>query len=470
MTRDVSTQTLGTRLRLFLNASAFDALLVLVAATSLVMTVSYGFESAPDLRGNPLLCAGIALPLLLVLFAGSWSKRAMAPATVVALAYSAGIVAVLTSLSEAAQPVFYRGAINDSAESNFVFALVAVIVPALVYLLSRRRAGALVLLLGAVCACEFVQFLYRDWVADGGVVVSVVAITAVIALFVYQGYRASAYAAERMKRTSFAATSAVSCLVALAGMLAGVAVFCLVISGLGLSTPEIKPFKDYFVRPVVEYSANYTRKPVENPDETSSLLSDTKSTTTQNAEGGAQEQSTDSTEEQSAGDAVGAGVQETFDADSWSEALQTINYTQLLLGALLVAVPLALLVVVAVLLWRRRRRRRLERIADEPCAYRIWYLYGFLVERFRRVGFKRPETFTPLEFAMANRAGMLPYSEGLEADFLDVTLAYQRACYDEGRATEEDCRLVEDYYWAFYRNAPKQCGKLKWALWRFWRL
>ena len=458
------------RLMLWLRASALDYLLVLVASTALTMTVSFGFESAPGLRGNPLVCGGIAAGMLLILFAGSWSKRALLPAAGAAVLYALVVVAAAIALSPSASPVFRSGAVNDSADSYFVFALVALAVPVLVYLLSRRRVGAVVLLVASVFSCEMVQFLFRDWVDEGGTAVFLVALVAVLALFVYQGYRSSVRAAQRLEKTSFAAATVLGVGVSVLCVLVGVGVFLGLISGLGLSTPEIKPFKDYFTRPVMEYSGNYERQPIDNPDETTSLLSESVGTTRQNGPGGDQMKSTEQDDQDSAESTVSTGVQESLDNTDWSEVFAAIDYQQLVVTGLLVVLVVAVVLVAIVLLWRRRRAWRLSRIADRPCAWRVWYLYEFLLERFRRVGFARPATLTLMEFALATRTSMLPYSKGCDVDFLAVTLAYQRACYDEGRVTEEDYELVERYYWAFYRNAHTQCSWRKWALWRFWRL
>ena len=458
------------RLGLWLRASAFDYLLVLVASTALAMTVSFGFESAPDLRGNPLVCGGIAAVMLLVLFAGSWSKRAVVPAAIGAVVYALAVTAVFIALSPSPDPVFHSGAVNDSADSYFVFALVALAVPVLVYVLSRRRVGAIVLLVVGVFSCEMVQFLFRDWVDEGGTAVFLVALVALVALFVFQGYRSSVYAAQRLKKTSFGAAGALAVGMSAVCVLVGAGVFVTLISGLGITTPEIKPFKDYFTRPVMEYSGNYERQPVDDPDETTSLLSDSVGTTRRNTTGGDQMKSTEQDDSSSAESSVKTGTQTVLDASDWNEVFAAIDYQQLAMTALAVALLVAAAAAALVLLWRRRRTWRIRRIADESCAYRVWYLYGFLTERFRRVGFVRGETLTLMEFALAQRAGMLPYSRGCDADFLDVTLAYQRACYDEGRVTEEDYELVERYYWAFYKNARVQCSWYKWAFWRFWRL
>lgn len=461
-----------SRASLFFRGAAFDFVLVLVASTALVMTLSYGFESAPDLRGNPLVCAGIALPLLLVLFAGSWSKRALVPAALGAVVYGVAAIVVLTMLSPDPSPVFYNGAVNDVSGNYFVFALVAVAIPALTYLLSRRRIGALVLLVGGVLLCEFVQFLYRDWATTGnGVAVFLVALVSLIALFIYQGYRSSAYAARRLKKTSFGAASGISVGVAAVGTVVGVAVFALVISGLGLSTLQIKPFKDYYKRPVIEYSGAYTNQLIEDENRKTSKLSEQKSDTRTNSEGGSNKQSTDPDDTQSSQSKTQAGQTTSLDQSNWNQQFSAINYQQLVLSALLLAIPIVAALVLFLLYWRSRRKRRLEKIQEKPNAYKVWYLYQFLLERLRRMGVPKQETLTNLEFAMASRAAMQPYAQGTGGvDFLAVTLAYQRACYDEKNVSDEDYRLIERFYRAFFKNARGQTGFFKWAFWRFWRI
>lgn len=457
-----------SRLALFLRSAVFDFIFALIASTALTMTVGFGFSSAPDLVANPWVCAGLAVPMLFICFAGSWSKRALVPAAALALVYAFAAIAALSAGSSA--ELFVDGALNDSAESNFVFAVVALAVPALVYVLSRRRGSALLLLFASILACEVIQFLYRDWAASGGTAVSLIGIAAVFALFVFQGYRSSVRSASHAGRISFSAASVFSALVSVVCMGLGLAVFFGIIAGLGLSTPQVKPFKDYFSRPIIEYSANYTRQPVDDPNTESGKLSKHKSTTSKNAPGGVLNQSPQEQEKDSATKEVESGSKQVNDNNNWNEQNQTISYTALALTALLIAVPVLLIALAIILLRRRQRRRRLWRIADKPYAYRVWWIYCFMCERLRRVGYARPETLTPMEYAMASRATLAPYSQGCDVDFLALTLLYQRAAYDEGRVTEEDYAAAERYYWAFYKNARKQCSWYKWAFWRFWRL
>ena len=77
---------------------------------------------------------------------------------------------------------------------------------------------------------------------------------------------------------------------------------------------------------------------------------------------------------------------------------------------------------------------------------------------------------TPLEFAMATRAQLEPFSRGTGGvDLLAVTLAYQRACYGVQESVDEDYLLVERYYRAFFKNARDYVGGPKWLL-TFWRV
>ncbi len=455
-------------LKLFFKASAFDYLLVLVAATTLTMTISFGFESAPGLRGNPAICAGVAAPLLLVLFAGSWSKRALVPAGFGALVYMLAVVAGLSSLSTAA--IFDGGTVNDVAESTFSFAVVAVVVPLLSYLLSRRRAGVFVMLLVSIVSCEFVQFLYRDWMSNGGAVISLVAIASVMALFVYQAYRSSVYAAQRVRGTSFAQAAAFSCGLSALCVLVGVAFFFLIVSPLGVQTPQIKPFKDYFQRPVVEYAGNYKRKPVDDPSQKSSELSKNKSTTRNNTLGGSQGKSADNKQENNQDQQQNAGSKKSYDQSSWDQAFQAISYEQLVLGILVLIALFVAFLVFVVLMWKRRRKRRLERIALKKDAYQVWWIYAFLVGRMERLGCKRASNLTLMEYAMATRDELEYLFTDAKLDFLGMTLVYQRAAYGQGTVTPEELDAFKDCYWAFYRNAYRHTAKLKWAFWYFWRL
>jgi hypothetical protein len=65
---------------------------------------------------------------------------------------------------------------------------------------------------------------------------------------------------------------------------------------------------------------------------------------------------------------------------------------------------------------------------------------------------------------------MLPFAEGTGGvDFIDVTTTYQDVCYGGVAVGAEEYDGIVAYYKAFFKNARKHVGGLKW-LWKFWRI
>lgn len=463
---------ISSKKRLFLRSVIGDFVLVLIASVGLVLTVSFGFESAPFLRGNVAIVSFAVVPLLVILHAGSWSKRAAAFSAMAAVLYCSAIVGVCVAAQPYQIDLFIDGVINDDPQSYVIFGLVLVVVPVLVFLLSRRRVGTVVLFASAVLSCGFIHLLYPDWgEVNGGTTVTAVVLVACGALFVFQRYRQNAYQVQHLESTAFGSAFVYSVLISAVCFAIGALVFHAVIAPLGLQTVEIKPFQDYYYRPVVEYTGVYDMSYVEDPDLVTSALDDQVSYTNEEAEGGADSQSPDST--QAAGsNAVASTLEQmaSFDITSWLEEFMAISYERVRVGAVIVVAAVVVFLIFMKFLQRYMRARRVERLESEPLEYRIWVLYGFFCKRFARLGYGKPETMTPLEYAFASAANLTQFSQDtVGIDFVDVTLAYQRACLDEGRATEEDWRNMKSYYASFFRNARLQVGGLRWLKY-FWRI
>lgn len=459
----------STRVRLFLESSVLDFALVLTVSAALTFTVSYGFESAAGYRGNAALVVALTAPLLLALFAGTWSKKALAPSIAATAIVAVGIVAAAVAVSP--DPLFAGGSVNDVDGSYGVFALVAVTVPVLVFLLSRRPTGLVFLLLVDVIACGTVQFLYRDWMtAQPGLAAALVALFGIAMLFVYQCYKQSVYSAKRVKRTAFLGAFAFAGLAGAVSVLAAVAVFYGVVSAAGLETPEIKPFEHYVARPIDEKAGAYGYQDVYD-DGTTDETNDEERETSEDADGGSQSGSPlgNSLMETP----IGAAIMQTmgYDIQDPDQDYEAISYLIVEVVGAILAVLLALLVLAAILLQRRRRVWRLKRIAKRTPEYRVWYLYTFLMGRFGRLKIRKPEHLTPLEFALSFQQPMAPFTRDTGGvDFVEITGLYVDVCYGGCKVDPADCERVEAYYRAFFKNARQHVGWPKWLLWKFWRI
>ncbi len=457
------------RMHLFLRSSAFDFLLVLVLSCALVFTVSYGFESAPDLRGNLALEAGACAVLLAVLFAGSWSKKAVALAGCVYVVLAALVVFAIAGLSPDDAALFVDGQVNDTSSNYAVFGIVLVVVPALCYLLSRRTWGVAVLFVLAVLSCATIQFLYRDWTsAQPGTAASLVVYLACGACYINQRYRQSAFTAHYAKSGSFGRAAGFSVIAAGVCLLAGAGLFAAFIAPLGLSTPDIKPFQDTYQRPVIEYSGIYSEQQIDNPLNRSNRTNDEDKDTHDEADNG-QSLDEDTGLSENERKTPTSATSSSFDLSSWSEQFQTVAYDLANWTTLFVAVLLACLAVAAVVVRRAMREQRLKRIAGKPASWQVAWIYRFLMGRFARLGVRRPDNLTPLEFSLAYAPRLEPFADVKTAtDFFQATLIYTRAAYGGG-ATADDLARMHGFYRSFYRAVPHEVGRLRW-LWKFWRI
>ena len=458
----------SSRLSLFLRSVVFDFLLVLVVSVGLAFTVSYGFNSAPDLRGDVFVTAGVCALLLACLYAGSWSKRALVFAAVAYVLVAVGVVAGISALSPEAAPMFVDGQVNDVEQNYAVYAIVLVIVPLVVYLLSRRTLGVAVLLLAGALACGFIQFLYRDWIStQPGTAAALAVYVGIGALFVLQGYRQGVLKSASVQRTSFFAAFAFGVVGALVCVGVGVGVFYGVVDALGIETVNIKPFEDYYQRPVVEYDGGYTTQLIIDPELGTSVTSDELGETSDVAEGAEDQRDEDS----GGGFTLVSVVSSIMSPDNWSEMFDAGFFNiPPDLAMLLVLVPLLLIAALVGLrlYWRRRRLKKLE---QRPRAEAAVELYNFFMKGFSRLKIDKPASFTPLEFAMASATELAPFTRNAsKTNLLDVTLIYQRAAYGAGNVSDADWNRLKDYYNSFFEHAHARMGTFKWALRGFWRI
>ena len=465
--------TARPQLKVFLQAALADFVLVLVVCAALTFTVSYGFNALPWVRGNIVLDGLACVPMLVALYIGGWSKRSVWVSVAASVLVAVSILVVGAALMPAGVPLFVDGAINDVPENYVEFGFVVIAIPVLVYLLSRRPALCLVLIVAVMLSCGCVQFLYRDW-ADGlyGLPAFFAALSGSLALLVFQRFRSNARLVDRARWFSFASAAATSALVGVICSAVGLALFLLIINPIGLETPHLKLFQETYKPPVVEYTGIYSTLEVDDPDVKTSTLSSESTTTGENGPGGiaASEEEQDKDDAESTPQGLASVVMSAFSPDNWNETFRNISYRLVVAVALIALLVLAALIALAIALRRSMRRRRLKKLEGESWSYRVEYLTAFIESRLSLLGFEHEPDQTPLEYALANREPMEMFARDTGGvDFLKVTLLCQRSRFGGIDLGEDDYRAVERFYRAFFGNARDFVGKRRWVV-LFWRI
>ena len=286
-------------------------------------------------------------------------------------------------------------------------------------------------------------------------------------LFMVQGYRQGVLRSRIVKKTSFVGAFAFGVIGSLACLGVGALVFFGIIAGLGIETVNAKPFEDYYSRPVVEYDGTFSQQQVYDPNLGTSNLSDEIDETNDDESGSDSNQQNES----GGGFTFVSAIVDTLNMDDWSESFEAIRFDMpLSLKVLLVLIPP---LVIALIIWLRYRRRaaRLRKIEQHPLPERVALLYNFFMSRFKRMKIEKSPAATPLEFALSSSGELAGFMRNdSKADFLGITLIYQRAVYGAGNVTEEDYKYVRDYYRAFFKNAHLRMGHPRWILSGFWRI
>lgn len=461
----------STKLSRFVRASIPDFLLVLILSVGLDLAVAYAFNSAQALYGNLALTAAVEAVVLVVLFAGSWSKRALVPAAVVTgVIFVAAIVIGIATSTDVLTEGF---SVNDAPGNNLIFCMLLIIIPVITFLLSRKPAGLVVLVFLTVLSCGMVQYLYRDWLSNaGGDIVTLVCLFTLLALFIFQTYRQSLFKSQRATKPSFASALGFSALLSLTCVLLGCVVFYGAVMNAGITTPVWKPFFQYEKNPIQYYNGIYEEQSVKNDNITTEDTNDKQEDTQENTEDGGKGDSEDSQQGESSSPITGlVELLSGYNEDDPNQDITTITYMFLNILAVVIA-ALVLAALGLLIFWRiHSRSTRLKKLEGEAYDYKVFVLYNFFVKKLALLRAKKPDYLTPREYASASARTLAAFTEGAGGvSFEDVTYIYERACVGCMPIEQSDYEKVEKYYNAFFKNARTRVGWFRWIFFKFWRI
>lgn len=445
----------------YLKLALFEYLAATVLSTGLVTVLLQGFYVAPELQGNALLIGACCALLLALLYLAGYSRRALLPGALAYLLAAAAGIAVALLTSQGASIV------ADVEENHLSFAVCTVLVPAAVYLLSRRRLGFLFLLLFALFACGYVQFVFHAELLAP----SLAAFLAAAALFVYRGFVESVYAADSVGELRAGAPAAASALLPAACLGLGVLVFALLIAPLEPGHLSVKLFTEYRSFETVEVSNPVVYHKVENTELSTQTITDEEVYGSIPYEVDGSGFSEGSLTEFRDNAVEYAGQVESFSFDAQTAELESMTFANapwMVLGTL-AALLLALLAAVAV---RKLLRRRWDaRTAALPPAAQAQELYARFLRDLGALGLGKPASQTPAEFAAAAGPAMDAFAgEGGAQRWQQVTGAHAAACFGAGEPAAAQLEACWAFRRAFFANALRSAGRGRYCLKLFWRM
>ena len=128
---------------------------------------------------------------------------------------------------------------------------------------------------------------------------------------------------------------------------------------------------------------------------------------------------------------------------------------------ILIVLLIVALIVLFFVLRRRKRRKRLEEYLSADPRSQIISLYRFIYKRLGRLGFKRPDGMTLVEYANTSSNSMDMLTEEVGVSFKALTETYTACVYGGYEPTEDDVVPFASYYLRFWKAARAYLGNFK---------
>ena len=444
----------------YIKSTIWDFVLCVVASTSLAYTVCSGFYATQpyqDAAGIAIM-AGICIVVTAALFAASWSTRTIVFGSIAIAVCLIGVVIASVATSTTST------ALEDAPGNNLFFSLSVLIPPVVVFVLSRRKASAVALIVVGVLLCAVIEYLY--WYGHIGAFI--VFFASSTALFVYRTYQASLINSES-ERFAFNSVTAAGVALALVSILLGAGVFMLVITPLSPPHLVVKLLTEHYRTEDHEVKGTSNTQSVLDPELFSNTLSNQVVETSSINSDQANKQTNDTTDQNdsNAQDVTGTSVS-MGNVDQKDEEDGGLQFDPPWLPYVIAPLILLLLIVAAILVKRLLRARRFRAMTSGSNAQSVRSLYLFFLERFGRFKIPQPQTLTLSEYASGFASTFSDFERKAPSPtFPELTAVYSENVYGGVEPDDTALSKFEDYYHTFYKKARGYVGKLKYCLMYF---
>ena len=434
----------------YLKHSLWDFVLCACASSALCYVCLIAFVATHSLQDSPLLIIGCCTALSAVLFAIAYNTRT----ALVGSALLAIVLVAIAVMCWTASPA--ESIVDDVAGNNVYLVILVTICSVLTFVLSRRKVGALVLLVGGLVVCALMEYLY--W--DGQLVASAVFGVSAAVLYAYRNYQ-SGLAGSDSERLLFDSVTGVSAAMAAISVLLAVGVFAVLVAPLDPPSVVVKLLTRHVQLDEVEVRGTGDEVSIRN-DLLFSILAD--GTVQSRSEGEGTDDDREETdedpqsEEEQQQDVAGAtfGLDNTGDDAAEAVSMQLPEYWPVL-ALLLVVLIVALVIAARKMIRQRWRRRTLELPADMQV--KRYFLY--FVNSLGKMKVPQPSNQTLREYLDSLRGQLSEFEGSSEPEFLELADTYSRCVYGKAPMSPEETARFDRYYEGFHHHARRFVGPIK---------
>ena len=439
----------------FMASRVWDFLLLAVLASAASGLIATGFWSGDAFVAMPWIIAAVSVVALLLLNAASYSRG-----TVIA-----GImgIPVLTVVALAVASGMWQGEgmFADEVGNPCPPLLAAIVTTVIVYLLTRKRAGIVVLLVAGIATIGYLQFVYKE----GHVVLSLLFLLSCATVLAYRNYTQSrSQAAQGRKGSPVALGICVACSALIC--LFGCGIYAAVIAPLNPPTIEVKLLKEYLALPQVDMTGIADHASAEDEDNTTQNNNDEQDTahnqgsaddTDEGDEGSGKQ------DEQTQGASKDANDSDAADPQYNAQTHSLPPVASILIVLVIIALVIAL--IFAIVRFKiSRRNRAIQQMLNLPPPQMVSEAYVFALKRFGKMKVPDMGAHTPLEYAVAVKPFIEEFESQSNASFTSLSGAYVQVAYGKVEPDAQQVESTREFLKGFYTNCRAHLGTPKYVL------
>ena len=434
----------------YVKNSIWDFVLCAIASSALCYVCLVAFLSTVPFQSTPWVAIGSCTLVTAILFIIAYNfKTAIigSVAFVIAVCICCGICSSFSP----AESLF------EDVVGNNVYLVIEVVLSSLaVFLLSRKKALTIVLLVGGLILCAVIEYLY--WCAQ--IVPSGIFCIATVCLYAYRNYQQSLIGSDS-ETISFGSPTLAAGVIGLLSVGLSIGVFFLLIAPLNppsatvkLLTKHVRLEEEHVVGTGDEMSVINEQLFSWN---VSGSVSGTGTSEGEDAEEG------DNQESENGGEDPQKTGGSSFNIDN--SELEMGSATRIVAPnwlPVVIRIVLLLLVVLVIAVRKMMRKRRCERIRALPNRERVEQFYRMFVSAFGKMKIGVPQCQTLREY-VGGAVGEIGRFEGVvdKPVFEDLTQTYSDVMYGAKEPSDGELKSYDDYYRTFYRNARRFVGPVK---------
>ena len=431
----------------YLKYYGWEAVLALLMSFTMIITFAQGYYIPDSAADNIPLALFFSSVVLIYCFTGNYNKRTMILFSILFVFIVAGLFLALRAKGE--DIVDKEG----SPTSIYIYYIAAVIIPALVFLLSRARPGLAVLFVAGVyiyALNAFLQFETKSWCL-------IIFLLSAIVMYLMRQYRImiirNSTVEPEFGQFAFSTGGTVILSIVLA-----LTLFLGVIRPLAPPTMDLKLIARYLSYQILEMIGVAEQYQLPDQETKSNEHNDEQKETDQKEE----------TEEKTNDDTLASEGNELDRPDTGSsedkEDLRSVSWvrSKLILAVIIIAAVIAA-IVSAFILKLRRRKKHMERLRMGDPRQQVIETYRFCLGKFAKLGFPRPDQYTELEYADSCYDRLSPYLKG-SVDLDEMTDIFMDARYEGREIPEETADRFAEIYPSILRNYQRLHGRLRYML------